>query len=157
MDTNDFKQQLEDRQDEKLSVFEESTIAEILKILGMPAIQIKRLKQEFGERFGCDWFNDQDYILPTVITDRCFNFNFEQLFKEPLKCPVLKVYEDVLTELDGRDICFVFKSYGLGRLVFSNYIPALKPSPPHYCITDSRRLYLFKDYFQTYFADVLAE
>lgn len=125
MITDDFMQSLgASLEEEKVEAFEQSTLSLVLKQLGATPKYIRKLQAELGPAYNFAWFNEQQFISPLLSADRCFSFNFEEIFTKPGKSPVVKMVEADMQILDPEDdstgMCIIFKCYKLGRLIATN-------------------------------------
>ena len=80
--------------DEKKEDFERSTLSLVLKQLGASIAQVRGWENELGPEYSMEWFNRQCWLSPHLYTERCFNFNFEQLFTAPVNHPITKMFQE---------------------------------------------------------------
>jgi hypothetical protein len=113
----DFQSALERRKNE---TFEDSTLSLLLRQLGASASRVRSWQTDLGPDFGFDWFNRWGLIAPNVYTDRCFSFNFQDLFRRPTKHPITKMFLARLEESDVDAVCLIFKVADWGRMVATN-------------------------------------
>jgi hypothetical protein len=109
-------------QDAKLESFEGSTLALILRQLGKPAAEVKRLQRELDEGFSFSWFNGEGFLPFEVYSTRIFRFNFADLFFTPSKSPLVEHFIEEEKNYTG-DFALVFRVYSAGRVVATSFEP----------------------------------
>jgi hypothetical protein len=107
--------------EERQENFEASTIKLVLAQIGFSSKQIKVIERE--QNLTADWFNEQNYIDMHVLPQRVFRFNLDLLLYEPKRTHELVVtIQELWPALTstGQDWAWVFKVYGVGRMVATN-------------------------------------
>jgi hypothetical protein len=112
-------------QTEKLERFESSTVELVLKQLGASPGFVRGKSKESGDGLTCDWFNMQEYIMPTLYTTRFFNFNFQDLFLRPSRHEITKAVCELPAFKSRNPFVSVFKVYDVGRMIATNCVPVL--------------------------------
>lgn len=104
-------------QEEKTEAFEASTLKLVLEALGMSPRQTRRVERDTGMNF--DWFNQENFVYPTVVAGRVFTYSLEQSLTAPTKSPLTEYFRQQLKE-HGDGLIVIVKCYRLGRLILTD-------------------------------------
>lgn len=109
-------------QEDKIEAFEASTLALVLRQIGMPVPRAKGIQRELGEGFTFNWFNGRQYLEFDVESTRIFRFNFMDLFFTPGKSPLVEHFLKERGRYDG-PFALIFRVYSAGRVVATSFAP----------------------------------
>lgn len=111
-----------DTEDVKVANFEASTLAQVLKELGVPPDKARWLQRDLGPAFGFDWLCDRTGWPVDIVVGRVFRFNLVDLFTRPTRSPITGAYKAACQHRSesGAQVCYIFKCFELGRMVATN-------------------------------------
>lgn len=138
-------------ENEKLERFESSTIEKVLKQLGAEPGYIREKNRQYGMGLTCEWFNLQQFIMPTLYTSRFFNFNFTDLFLRPSKHDITHAVLELKEHHTPDPYVLVFKVYDIGRMIATNCIPKNKTYMHIPCTTHPFYVCRFDEFFTDQF------
>jgi hypothetical protein len=115
---------------EKLTNFETSSLAAVLKQLGWTPGQVAGQQRDLETGFGWDWFNDLGLVGARVGSTREFRFNFEELVTKPNQHPITHAFREFRDTQDDpkAPCCLIFHVYQHGRWVATNLTTSQDPS-----------------------------